>query len=367
MNTKKFLFQVLPTLLFITFVATNATLANSETAPEKNNKVNTKDSSADKNQRTVPFITLRNKTGSENVSDFFGGERSDLRAGYCDLSHRPLNFLKPVAKVASFYVPDEIVKLDAVRLSAIEDLWSVMASTLNGQSPVLYTHGFFISFERGCRRASLLQESLGLNGRFVLFSWPSDGVIVNYTRDESDLFWSVDPLYQTLLDMIDRFGTGKVNLVAHSLGSRGVMLALIRLAQAKHGNKPLVNQVVLAAPDIDAGIFEQYLPLIRPLARNITVYVSNKDSALAVSRQLHGYPRLGEAGAHLEGLAGVEIIDISDIPVRQPSGHVYHLYHNDVVNDLKQLLNENKPASQRRNLKKGGKNHWHLQQGEADK
>ena len=194
-----------------------------------------------------------------------------------------------------------------------------------------------------------------------MFSWPSDGVIVNYTRDESDLFWSVDPLHQTLLDMIDRFGTGKINLIAHSLGSRGVMLALIRLAQTKQGDKPLVNQVVLAAPDIDTGIFEQYLPLIRPLARNISVYVSNKDSALAVSRQLHGYPRLGEAGAHLEGMAGVEIIDVSDIPVHQPSGHVYHLYHPAVVNDLKQLLNKSKTASQRRNLKQIGENIWSIQ------
>ena len=158
MNTKIFLFQVLPTLLFITFVATNATLANSETAPEKNNNVNTKDSSADKNHRTVPFITLRNKTGSENVSDFFGGERSDLRAGYCDLSHRPINFLKPVAKVASFYVPDEIVKLDEVRLSSVEDFWLSMESTLSGQSPVLYAHGFFINFERGVQASFTASE-----------------------------------------------------------------------------------------------------------------------------------------------------------------------------------------------------------------
>ncbi len=348
-------------------MAANAPRVSSETLTEKNISANTTDSAADGTRRIVPFVTLRNKTGSDKASNFFGGERSDLRAGYCDISHLPLKILKPVAKVASFYVPEEIVKLDAVRLSPVEDIWSGIESTLNGLSPVLYTHGYFVSFERGCRRASLLQESLGLNGRLVLFSWPSDGVIVNYTRDESDLFWSVDPLYHTLLDMIDRFGKGKINLAAHSLGSRGVMLALIRLAQAKQGNKPLINQVVLVAPDIDAAIFEQYLPVIHPLARNITVYVSNKDSALAVSRQLHGYPRLGEAGAHLEGLTGVEIIDISDTPVRQPSGHVYHIYHKDVVNDLRQLLNENKPASQRRNLKQSGENLWRLQQGEAGK
>jgi esterase/lipase superfamily enzyme len=133
------------------------------------------------------------------------------------------------------------------------------------------------------------------------------------------------------------------------------------MANTEYVNKPLVNQVVLIAPDIDSGIFAQYLPRILPLARNITIYVSDNDQPLALSRQVHGYPRLGESGEHLRNLTGVEIIDISDVPVRYLSGHVYHLYHNTVINDLSQLLNEGKPASQRSNLKQTGENYWRLQ------
>ncbi|NNJ51434.1 MAG: alpha/beta hydrolase [Gammaproteobacteria bacterium] len=317
-------------------------------------------------ERSVPFITLRDKTGNEKASRFFGGERDVLRAGHCDMSHLSLTSLKSVAEIAPFYIPEEIVKLDAIRLSPVEEFWPGLQESLNGQSPVLYSHGFFVGFERGCRRASLLQETQGINGRLVLFSWPSDGVLVNYTRDESDLFWSVEPLYRTLQEMIEVFGAGKINLVAHSLGTRGIMLALVRLAQSKQAEQQMVDQVVLVAPDIDAAIFEQYLPLIRPLARNITVYVSNKDSALAVSRQLHGYPRLGEAGTHLEGMIGIDIIDMSDIPVRYPSGHVYHLYHAGAVADLGALLKDGKPASQRNNLKQIGENIWSLQSPVAD-
>jgi hypothetical protein len=47
--------------------------------------------------------------------------------------------------------------------------------------------------------------------------------------------------------------------------------------------------------------------------------------------------------------------------MRSPSGHLYHLYHNDVVNDLKQILNEGKPATQRLNLRQTGKNYWQLE------
>lgn len=316
--------------------------------------------------RTVPFLTLRNKTGSEDASEYFGGKRSSLQAGYCEHSRTPIDSLKSIAEKAPFYIPDEIVRLDSIGELSVEELWQRIDSKSNGYSPVLYMHGFYISFERGCRRALILKESLDLEGRFVLFSWPSDGAILNYTQDEADLYWSVHPLRGVLDEMISRFGAGNTNLVAHSLGTRGIMLALVLMAQTQQHEKPLFNQVVLIAPDIDVGIFKQYLPLIRPLAQNITVYVSDKDSPLALSRQVHGYPRLGEAGEHLDGLTDVEIIDLSHIPSRAPSGHVYHLYQSLVTEDFDQLINQNKPAAQRVNLKQVKENQWRLQKAETE-
>jgi esterase/lipase superfamily enzyme len=316
--------------------------------------------------RTVPFLTLRNKTGSDKAAEYFGGERSSLSAGICALDRAPLKSLKPIAKRAPFHIPDEIVKVDAISELSVKDFWQRIEDTANRQAPVLYMHGFYISFERGCRRALLLKESLGLEGRFLLFSWPSDGAITNYTHDEADLYWSVYPLRDVLADMVDRFGGGNVNVVAHSLGTRGVVLALVLLAQTQRYDRPLFNQVVLIAPDIDVGIFEQYLPLIRPLVRNMTAYVSSNDSPLALSRQVHGHPRLGEAGEHLDSLQGIEIIDLSDVPRRAPSGHVYHLYQDIVIEDLVQIITENKPAAQRRNLKQVSQYQWRLQPVESE-
>ena len=311
--------------------------------------------------RNVPFITVRNKTGSKKASKYFGDERNTEHGGYCDVSSTPIKTLRPIAERVPFFVPEDREKLVAIRESTVENLWQNFAETSQGQEPILYTHGFYISFERACKRSSYFQESLGLEGRLLLFSWPSDGALLNYTRDESDLYWSVSPLTETLSDMVNRFGAGNVNLAAHSLGARGLFLALVSLAEGKPDDKPLFNQIVLLAPDIDAGIFKQYLQKIKSLAQTITVYVSANDKPLMISRQVHGYSRLGEAGTHLQGLEGIEIIDLSDIPVRYPSGHVYHLYHDSVINDLNQLLNEAKTASQRSNLKQIGENYWKLQ------
>ncbi len=322
---------------------------------------NSKALGEDGSQRTVAFITLRNKTGNSKATKFFGDDRSIRRAGHCILSRTPLKALQPIAENAPFYIPDDVVVLDGIKENSLEDFWRDLDQTRGNRRPVLYTHGYFIDFERGCKRASIFQASQGLAGRFLLFSWPSDGAILNYTRDESDLYWSVAPLAQTLTDMVGRFGAGGFDVTAHSLGTRGVFLALVQMASSEQATKPLINNLVLLAADIDIGMFIQHLPRIRPLARNITIYVSANDTPLALSRQVHGYPRLGESGSHLDGLTGVDIIDLSEIPVRYLSGHLYHLYNDIITKDLAQLLDHGQSASQRSNLKQTGENYWLLQ------
>ncbi len=349
--------SIFPVLLIVTLLAVYSANSSSETGPEINNSVSNKDETL----QTVPFITVRNKTSSNDASEWFGGERGTMHAGYCDLSNTSLSSFKAITEKVPFYIPEDIVSLDTVRGMAIEQFWKDMKRSSNDRFLTLYTHGFNIDFEKGCKRASLFQKSVGLKGSFLLFSWPSNGALLNYTHDEANLYWSVEPLRQMLTDMVSQYGAGNINIAAHSLGTRGVLLALVMMSQAELASKPLINQVVLIAPDIDAGVFKQYLPLIKPWVKNITIYVSANDSPLALSQQVHGYPRLGQPGAHLDGLTGVEIIDISDFPVRSPTGHIYHLYQNDVIDDLDQLLNEGKLASQRHNLKQTGKNYWQLQ------
>lgn len=331
--------------------------SNSEALPAADSPVNSKDESS----RTVPFITLRNKTGSDNAAEYFGGERSNVSAGYCELSNTSLNSLKPITDKVPFYIPEDIVTLSSISETSVDEFWKQMESSTNGRNLTLYTHGFNIDFKKGCKRASLFQKSVGLTGRFLFFSWPADGALISYTHDEADLYWSVEPLRQVMSDMVAVFGTGNIDIVAHSLGTRGVLLALVMMEHTDKADKPLLNQVVLVAPDIDVGVFKQYLHVIRPLVRNLTIYVSANDNPLALSRQVHGYPRLGEPGEHLDGITGVEIIDISDIAMRSPTGHIYHLYQNDVVNDLDQLLNDKKSASQRSGLRQTGEHYWKMQ------
>lgn len=309
--------------------------------------------------RGVPYLTIRNHTGLDDPREVYGDERSDLKAGHCDIGERRLPMLSSVAEAAPFYIPEEILRVEAIRERPPAELLDTFEADVGEAEPVLFTHGFYIDFEKGCRRATALQENAGLEGRFLWFSWPSDGDALNYTHDEADLYWSVPDLADAISEMERRFGPDRVHVAGHSLGARGVVHALAELANRGTGEQ--IGEVVLLAPDMDFGIFQRLLPRIRPLASSITVYVTERDWPLALSAQLHGYPRLGEAGNPVEALDGVEVIDLSDLQVRSSSGHLYHIYNSEVGDDLAQLLKQGLHAGERRNLVQDGPNLWRLQ------
>jgi esterase/lipase superfamily enzyme len=311
---------------------------------------------AEKSMRQVPFLTLRNRTGSDNPGLVYGDERSVLRAGGCRVRELDFGGLSPLADSAPAYIREEFLRINQVTEQGTADVMDGLRNTGAGRGPAIYVHGYYISFEKGCKRAVLLQENANLTGRFLWFSWPSDGGLAYYTHDEADLYWSVPDMADTIIEADRRFGTGAVDVIGHSLGARGVVRALYDVANRKPDIR--LGEVVLLAPDMDFAIFQRLLPRIAPIARNITVYTTTGDLPLALSAQLHGYPRLGEAGNDVATLAGVEVIDLSDLPNASPTGHLYHIYSEDVGDDLDQLLNDGLTAAARRNLVQTGPNTW---------
>lgn len=311
-----------------------------------------------------PFLTLRNRTDAAEPGEAYGGERSDLKAGLCRVAERDLGVLSPLADVAPNFLQEELLLVQDVQDMKPAAVLDRLVATADGRGPTLYVHGYYIDFDKGCRRAALLQRNAGLEGRFLYFSWPSDGAAALYPHDESDLYWSLPDLADTIIVLDRRFGSGSVDIIGHSLGARGVVLAL---AEVAHRNPDIrLGHVVLLAPDVDFGIFERVLPRIAPIAESITVYATSGDRPLALSAQLHGYARLGEAGNDVSGLAGVEVIDLSDLPSEGPTGHLYHIYSRAVGDDLRRLLNAGERADAREGLAAQGKNLWRLRPAERE-
>ena len=195
----------------------------------------------------------------------------------------------------------------------------------------------------------MFQQALDLQDRLLLFSWPAGGNALKYTWDESDLHWSIVYIARLLEELIARRGKGKIDVVAHSLGARGAFLALSQMAD-RRPDSLLINEMVLIAPDIDTDIFGQKVSALRLAAKRITVYVSENDKALKLSQEVHGYPRLGQAGENLRVMKGIETIDISQMSTQRISGHLYHLFNPLVMADIKRLLHSGEHPDQRPSL-----------------
>lgn len=318
----------------------------------------------------VTFITQRNRTGSTEPADYFDGSRGELTAGSATVSFSPIWGVSDISSSFNFYIPDEKIALVDIREKSLPSLYDGIKSFSrqgNGNH-VLYVHGYNIDFEKSCRRTALFQRALGLKDRLLLFSWPADGNMLKYTWDEADLTWSVAHIAGFFEKLETLTGREKVDVVAHSLGARGVVNALVRLSYRKRAGQ-IINELILIAPDIDAGVFAQELAQLRGVVRRITVYVSDNDKALRLSQEVHGYPRLGQAGENLQVFDGVESIDISRIATWRMSGHLYHLFNPEVIADLTELLHTGKPAQQRPRLKKmvhDGLPYWEMQPQDAD-
>ncbi len=312
----------------------------------------------------VSFVTVRNKTGSTGLSDYFGGNRGQMSAGIASVEFSPIWGLEEIADSAPFYIPDTKIDLVDIREIPLETLFKETKrfSNQDGGNLVLYVHGYNIDFEKSCRRSGIFQKSLGLQDRLLLFSWPADGNMLKYTWDEADLVWSVPHIAQFLENLVSKTGNSRVDIVAHSLGARGVMQALVRLAYRERSST-MLNELVLMAPDIDTDSFRQELPILQSVTKRISIYVSDNDKALRLSQEVHGYPRLGQAGENLSVFDGVETIDISGINTRRISGHLYHLFSPEVIKDLTELLHTGKPAAERASLSAGvtdGLPYWQM-------
>ncbi|MFC1832541.1 alpha/beta hydrolase [Thermodesulfobacteriota bacterium] len=314
---------------------------------------------------SVPFVTLRNRTGEIEPANFYGGSRGKLEAGFCTVAFSPIWGLEDIAQSIPFYIPDEKIELVTIQEASLTELGQKIKSRPDQDQGnlILYIHGYNIDFEKSCRRGALLNRALGLEERLLLFSWPADGNMLKYTWDEADLVWSVPHIAKFLEQLVVTTGDANLDVVAHSLGARGIFQALVRLSYRNSSNF-ILNELVLIAPDIDTDTFRQDLDQLKSVVRRITIYVSENDKALKVSNEVHGNPRLGQAGEHLTIFEQVESIDISAIGTRRFSGHIYHLFNPEVIDDLTELLKTGKSAVQRSRLKatqNEGLRYWLLQ------
>jgi esterase/lipase superfamily enzyme len=208
------------------------------------------------------------------------------------------------------------IGLDDWRLDAIEtapqigDLFGLPGSA---RDVLIYIHGFNQTFETAVLDGARLSDGIRFRGETMVFSWPSKAKLFDYGYDRESAMWSRDALEQVFAGMMASPTTGRIHVVAHSIGTMLTMEALRQIyARQGAGAAERIASVVFASPDIDLDVFTSSVQRIGPLASKITVVTATNDRALAVSGWIAGgVTRVGAAEkAELKRL-GLHVIDAS--------------------------------------------------------
>lgn len=198
--------------------------------------------------------------------------------------------------------PKEQRKSVPLSLTAEDDWWAQVArdaAAHNGRV-LVYVHGFNESFRSSAASTGQIARMTDFEGPVVHYSWPSLGSVARYLVDETNMYWDERNFRNFLSRLARAPWTKEIILVGHSLGGRLVVPAIEYVDTTSTGaDSSNISNIVLIAPDVDREDFERDIADEVLAARRvnndrrITLYVSAKDRALAISRQLHGYPRLG--------------------------------------------------------------------------
>jgi esterase/lipase superfamily enzyme len=316
----------------------------------------------------VFFATDRKYQPVKNVYQRFGSLRSDngeLSLGSCQVSipegHRIGNLESPIWSVHILDNPERHVVLQTLDKLTDEEFFRRLSSKISSSpnhDAFIFIHGYNVPFGEAVRRTAQIAFDLNFQGSPICYSWPSAGKFSEYMPDEATIEWTIPHLVNFVTDLKPVAGT--LHLIAHSMGNRALARALADMTKIQPAVK--LNQIFLAAPDIDAGVFRQLASGVIASGRRATLYASSNDVPLAISQQFHGYPRAGEGGDNIVVISGMDTVDASHVPSGF-FGHSYYAGTRTVLNDMYEVVKHGEPPPRfgLKQVNKGMKTYWELQ------
>lgn len=174
------------------------------------------------------------------------------------------------------------------------------AANLRNGRVLLYVHGYREKLQTTARDAVQIGAMSNFDGPIIHYSWPSQGNLLSYAVDETNMYWDQRNFRNFLTTLARAEWVKEIVIVSHSLGARLVTPAVDYVDRTStNADSSNISNIILASPDVDREDFERDIAEEVLAARRVnndrrvTVYASLSDRALAVSRAVHGYPRLG--------------------------------------------------------------------------
>jgi esterase/lipase superfamily enzyme len=304
----------------------------------------------------VWFGTNRKPLDPKDPSKGYGSEFDDQmhfgkRIVRIPSSHRPGELGSPLWRRLLTQVDDRITVDPATELT--ETAFSrEIRSFLAGLDPadrnvLVYIHGFNTSFDDATRRAAQLGFDLKVPGITAVYSWPSRGNLGAYLSDVSSIEASEEQLAEFLVKVSALADRGRVHIIAHSMGNRGLLRAMHRATtQAALRSGTRFGQIFLAAPDVDVKLFRQLASVYPQVAERTTLYVADADKALAALAWVTEGGRVGGAPPVLV-LPGIDTVRVHGNGLFR-LGHSYVAEELDVLRDIGAQLHWSETPERRR-------------------
>jgi esterase/lipase superfamily enzyme len=261
---------------------------------------------------------------------------------------RPFALRLPYLHVVLYEQPEDPRKHFTIKelevLSAADLLARVRERLSAGRAfrdqALVFIHGFNTGFEAALYRTAQLASDLQFDGAAFLYSWPSAGSVAAYPRDRESATQAEPYLGAFLALVAAETGARGVSVIAHSMGSLPLLNVLRDLGPSLPAGVRL-NEVILAAPDIDRDVFANLAAAVRGYGRGMTLYCSANDRAMTAARSFAGgVPRAGDVPPDGPVIApGVDTIDVTATgPDLLALNHSLYAEKSALLNDIGLLL-----------------------------
>jgi esterase/lipase superfamily enzyme len=215
---------------------------------------------------------------------------------------------------------------------------------------VVFVHGYNTGFDFALFRTAQMAYDLKFDGASFLYSWPSGGGFFGYGYDRDSATQAQLYLKDFLQLVIDQSGAKSVSVIAHSMGNLPLLNVLRELGPALPPNVRL-NEIILAAPDVDRDVFANLAANIKDYGRGVTLYCSANDRAMEAARRVAGgVRRAGDCPTEGPVLVpGIDTIDVTQTSTDYLAlNHSIYAEKSALLNDIGLLLQTGERPPDRR-------------------
>lgn len=215
---------------------------------------------------------------------------------------------------------------------------------------VVFVHGYNNDFDYALFRTAQMAYDLRFDGAAFLYSWPSGSGLTGYYYDRESSTQAEPYLREFIELVVKETGATSVSVIAHSMGNLPLLQVLRDMGPSLPPGVRL-NQIILAAPDVDRDVFANLAANIKQYGRGVTLYCSANDVAMAAARRVAGgVPRAGDVPAEGPILVdGIDTIDVSQTSTDYLAlNHSLYAEKSALLNDIGLLLQTGERPPDRR-------------------